>query len=110
MLNFMKEMIKLGGRNRSYGFRIFPHILTKKGYMLSIQCSEFHYCSPREILALDAYSKFEVAIIKQGEFVYPTELNDFSRKQELDECFEGSVFGYVPKDLVEDLFNFLNEK
>ena len=46
--------------------------------------------------------------IKDNEFIYPNILENFHRKDESDECYEGTVFGYVPKDLVEDLYNYLN--
>lgn len=112
MLNFIKAMLKAKPkyRNDLIGMRIYNKIPTESGYNLSIQCSESHYCIPRKLLGLNSYNAFEVAIFWQGNFTYPSELNDFPRKIELDECYEGTVFGYVPKDLVEDLYNYLNDK
>ena len=112
MLNFIKAMLKskVNYKNEGNGMRIFNHIILESGYRLSIQCSEYHYCTPRRLNGLNTYDTFEVAILFEGEFVYPSELENFSRKKELDEYYEGSLFGYVPKDLVEDLYNYLNDK
>lgn len=112
MLNFIKAMLKVKPKykNENIGMRIYNRVPTEKGYDLSIQCSEGHYCTPRKLLGLNSYDTFEVAILWQGNFIYPSELNNFPRKSELDECYEGTVFGYVPKDLVEDLYNYLNDE
>lgn len=112
MENFIKAMLKtkINYRNDELGMRIYNHIKTISGYELSIQCSEHHYCTPRKLNGLNSYDEFEIAIFKEGDFVYPSVLNDFPRKKELDICYEGTVFGYVPKDLVEDLYNYLNMK
>lgn len=112
MLNFIKAMLKakVHYKDETAGIRIFKRVSTESGYELSIQCSEFHYCTPRRLNGLNSYDTFEVAIFWQGNFTYPSELDNFPRKKELDECYEGTVFGYVPKDLVEDLYNYLNNK
>lgn len=110
MLNFIKAMLKskVHYKKEEIGIRIFNHIVLDNGYRVSIQCSEYHYCTPRKLDELNSYDTFEVAILLEGEFVYPSVLENFSRKKELDEYFDGSIFGYVPKDLVEDLYNYLN--
>ena len=111
MKNFMKAMLKAKARykNPDLGMKIYNHIDTKAGYSLSIQASEHHYCTPRALLGLKFYEEFELAICYDNEFVYPSELENFHRKEELDECHEGTIFAYVPVDLVEDLYNFLNQ-
>ena len=110
MNNFIKAMLKskVKFKNEIMGIRLFNHINTNSGYQLSIQCSEHHYCTPRELTGIKYYDEFELAILKEGKFAYPNILEKFHRKDELDECYDGTVFGYVPKDLVEDLYNYLN--
>ena len=110
MKNFIKAMLKskVNHKNENMGIRLFNHINTNSGYRLSIQCSEYHYCTPKKLLGIKYYDTFELAILKDNEFIYPNILENFHRKDELDECYEGTVFGYVPKDLVEDLYNYLN--
>lgn len=112
MLNFIKAMLKasIQSKHETLGIRIFNGVPTELGYHMSIQCSEHHYCSPRKLIGLNSYDTFEVAIFLENKFVYPSELENFSRKKELDEYYEGTVFGNVPKDLVEDLYNYLNVK
>ena len=112
MENFIKAMLKAKPcyKNRAIGMRIYNKIPTEMGYDLSIQCSEHHYCTPRRLNTITTYNTYEVAIFWENIFAYPSELKNFPRKKELDECYEGSVFGYVPKDLVEDLYNYLNNK
>ncbi len=112
MLNFIKAMLKakVEYKNEMIGMRIFKRVPTEMGYSLSIQCSEHHYCSPRKLNGLNSYDTFELATFWEGNFIYPSELDNFPRKKELDEYYEGTVFGYVPKDLVEDLYNFMNNK
>lgn len=110
MKNFIKAMLKSDVKCESekMGVRVLNYIDTNSGYKLSIQCSEHHYCTPRKFLGIKYYDKFELAIFEDDEFAYPNILEKFHRKDELDECYEGTVFGYVPKDLVEDLYNYLN--
>ena len=110
MDNFIKAMLKakVSYKYEDFGMRIFNHIDTKSGYKISVQCSEHHYCTPRKLMGIKYYEEFELAIMKEDRFTYPSILDNFHRKSELDECYEGTVFGYVPRDLVEDLFNYLN--
>ena len=111
MENFIKVLSEtiILLENKEMHIRIFDKIKTKSGYGLSIQCSEYHYCTPRETINVEKYDSFELAIFRGHNFVYPKILDNFPRKNELDECYKGEVFGYVPKDLVEDLYNFLND-
>ena len=111
MENFIQELLKTRTlfENKEMDIRNFDKLETKSGYGMSIQCSKYHYCTPRETTGIEKYESFELAIFSEHNFVYPEILKDFPRKNELDECYEGQVFGYVPKDLVEDLYNFLNK-
>lgn len=108
MLNFIKAMSQIDDTNDSR-FRMFKRIPTKSGYDMSIQCSEFHYCFPQKTIALDLYEEFEIATLFENNFVFPRILNKFKRKLELEPYYDGQIFAFVPKDLVEDLYNFLND-
>jgi hypothetical protein len=92
-------------------------IRTKKGYLLSIQASYAHYSEPREDgLPWDEYTKFELAIAKQGKngletWVYPKN-DEFLKdlpvceyfKQESPFEWAPSVAEYVPVELIQELF------
>ena len=104
----MKE-VGLNFENKETGIRNYHWLATKSGYHLSVQCSKIHYSSPREMLNLECYENFEIAIMDEaGSFAYPAILDDFSRSLDLKSHFDGSIFIFVPKDLVEDLYTFLN--
>lgn len=109
MNNFIKAMLKEGYNFKKIetGGRIYNHIQTKSGYNLSIQCSTFHYCEPNKLIAIQNYKTYEIAIIKNNEFIQPN-LEDFKHDMEEYNC--GGVYGYVPKQIVEDLYNYLNKE
>lgn len=107
-MKFIEAMLEKGVVNEAYWTRVFRKIPTKSGYKLSVQASETHYCSPKETIALNLYDKFELAITLNSEFVYPDILNNFKRNKELYSYYDGTIFSYVPKDLIEDLYNYLN--
>lgn len=110
MENFLKEMIKVKPNIRTeHGLRIYNHIETKSSYRISVQCSKYHYCTPRKTIGITKYKTYEVAIMGGCGFTHPRVLKYFHRKEELDRCYEGTVFSDVPKDLLEDLYNFLNK-
>ena len=111
MENFKKAMLEVGtiSEMEGYGSRIFHHIKLNEDYRISIQCSASHYCTPRILADIDTYTTYEVAIIGIDGFTNPKELDNFDRKEELDQCCSYGVFGYVPTDLVEDLFNFMRK-
>lgn len=73
---------------------VVPTITCKDGFNLSVQASEYHYCSPRE---------------KQGPW-YQVEVGFPSQKPELITDYAenaddptGTVYGYVPVELVNQL-------
>lgn len=111
MNQFIKEMLKAKAnfRDEISGGRIFNHILTKSGYKLSIQCSKFHYCEPNKLIPIQKYDSYEVAIISSEGIICQPKLHGFKRENELFEEHDcGGVFGFVPPDLVEDLYNYFN--
>lgn len=111
-MNFIKAMKEAGVafQTDGLGIRIINHLLFKNGFKLSVQCSQHHYCTPRALVDIEEYTEFEVAVFKDGNFYYPEELlRSFPKKRELDECHDGTIFSYVPKQIVEDLYNYLNQ-
>ena len=76
-------------------------------YSLSIQASEYHHCIPRALIPLEAYTHFEMALIFKDSIAKDMSiLKEFDRYKELMECFDSGVFAEVPKDLIEDLYNY----
>lgn len=114
-MEFVKAMNEVGESyiNNRCGMRNFNHVPTKSGYKMSIQCSGGHYCTPRILTDVEKYNTFEIAFLYYNdidncyEFGYP-DFEAFIRKEELEKYYEGGIFAYVPKDLVEDVYKFLN--
>ena len=117
----MKEFVtKLSARKgSSKDYRIFNCIDVGK-YSLSIQASSTHYCTPRELLSPEFYSSKEMAIFKEDGWIAITKssiFRAFPRFNELMSRADGHfsngdnsgrvVFGYVPVDLIEDLYQYL---
>ena len=109
----MDELKKQSLARNTDSFRIFDAIPCGK-YRLSIQGSEGHYCSPRTTLYPDLYEDMEIAIFKNNEWVHPTKskkLKAFPCYNELIERADGlgaiTVYGYVPIDLINDLYLYL---
>lgn len=87
-------------------FRMFEGIELKEGIRISIQASYGHYCSPRETLYnLNEYSSMEFALMdNKGNFLTVTDiLPAFKRLDEIEEYFD-TVYGYVPVDLINDIY------
>lgn len=90
------------------GIRICSWIPINKNYHLSVQASALHYSTPRAFVPLEDYSAFEVALIHKGELSsFKKVLKKFPRKDELN--MDESVLGYVPKDLVNDIYLYLKK-
>ena len=90
-------------------FRFCEWIEINDEYCLSIQCGEGKYCIPRKIVDLDKYTHFEIAFIYEGSLSdgHDELLEGFNRKEELQEYKEGTIYSYVPNDLIEDLYKYL---
>ena len=93
------------------GFRFCEWISINNEYCLSIQCGKGKYSIPRENIDLKEYTHFELAFIFEGELSTEHDelIKGFSRKEELQECYEGSIYTYVTKDLIEDLYKYLKQ-
>lgn len=90
------------------GFRMFQQVKISDEVGLSIQASYGHYCSPRKTLPVEYYSAMELAIFKNGEF---TSIEQVTDNEELiskfSEHYEGTVYGGVPVELLEMLYQNL---
>ena len=93
-------------------FRFCEWINIDDEYCLSIQCGKSKYSIPSENVNLKEYTHFEIAFIYEGQLStgHDELIKGFSRKEELKECQEGSIYTYVPKDLIEDLYKHLKRR
>ena len=90
------------------GFRMLKEVKISDEIGLAIQASYVHYCSPRKTLPLEEYTKMELAIFKDGEFTKVSNVTgNESIINKLDEYYEGTVYGFVPVDLIEELYQAL---
>jgi hypothetical protein len=111
MCKFVKELVEKNHDEPMYVdrksmVRVFEPIRLNANLWLSIQASYAHYCTPREtILDLEGYSHWEIALFDKDNFVSVTSvLPEFLSLAEIELYFEGQVYPYVPKDLVEELY------
>lgn len=97
--------------DEDFTYRGFNHI--KIGDLsLSIQASFGHYCTPRKTLkSASDYTSMEFALIKaNGDFTTVSEiLPNFSRLSEIEE-YENTVYGFVPVELIEELYQELKTR
>lgn len=92
------------------GIRCCEWIRINDELALSIQASNMHYCTPRDFLPLDKYTHFEMAIILNDKLNYnPAPLKGFDKFDKLMEYYEGGIFAYVDKELLEELYIYCKE-
>lgn len=73
--------------------KLRPPVTCKDGFQVSIQASSMHYCSPRQDM-LDSYKKVELG--------FPNMEDDLILEYAEDkEDPTGTVYGYVPIEIVE---------
>ena len=73
--------------------------LTKKlecndGFKMSVQASEFHYCTPR--INTDRYYEFEVGFPTEKEDLLMPYAEDYDNPTD-------TVYGYVPIEVIEEI-------
>ena len=92
-------------------FRFCDWISINDEYCLSIQCGKGKYSIPRDNVDLREYTHFEIAFTYGGSLSIGHDklLEGFNRKEELQEYREGTIYPYVPKDLIEDLYAHLKQ-
>ena len=92
-------------------FRFCDWITINDEYCLSIQCGKGKYSIPRENVSLKEYTHFEIAFIYEGQLStgHDELIKGFNRKEELQEYQEDTIYAYVPKDLIEDLYKHLKQ-
>jgi len=80
-------------------------------FNISVQASGGHYCNPRKTLFdLSQYESMELAVYKADNSNFFRDVDffeGFNRIDELKERFEGTVFGAVPIDLINDFIDYL---
>ena len=115
-----KELMKIKQETRvstPYGdiySRIYKAIPIGK-FALSVQASQYHYCSPRKTLPLGKYDTMEIAIFEKEKWIQPhtdERFKHFSRLNELLQQYEEgeyAVGAYIPIDLIQDLCNYLEK-
>lgn len=111
MHEFIKHMVvaeeypSLGHDDHLRIYRNFP--IGDDG-MYSIQASGGHYCTPRKTVPLEDYEAVEIAFLLSGALVSgSTFIDDELLARKLDEYFDGSVYSYVPVDLVSRVYDHL---
>ena len=98
-------MLDMMGEDYSRGARLLEWLEVGENIHLSIQASPIHYCSPREMIDLDDYTHFELALIVDNEVCYNSEkIKDFPQYNELTEYHDGMIFSYVPRELISNLY------
>ena len=84
------------------------------GYQLSIQGSGTHYCTPRQVVPFNRYSSMEVAVYnKSGELMNinrSSVIRAFPKFKDLSRCSDGQVLGYVPTELINELYLYLKNR
>lgn len=95
---FIEVMEKLGLRKFPINSQLFLEFGT-----MSIQASEFHYCTPRvSHLYLQDYITFEVGIICDSRKV-----EEILKPYYFDDLGEMKLYADVPKGLVEQVYQLL---
>ncbi|MCM3665546.1 hypothetical protein M3204_14100 [Mesobacillus subterraneus] len=82
-------------------------------YVLSIQASYYHYCSPRITMETDLYSEMEMAVIKDNEFISIVDdenFKDFEQAYLIHDSWDAGVYAYVDVQLIEGLYQYLKTK
>lgn len=87
------------GRSPRFGNELYMNkrVVCADGYSLSIQASSTNYCEPREdIKDVSAYESFELGFPSSKD----EEIMEWAEDQEDP---TGTVYGWVPRDVVEVL-------
>lgn len=72
-----------------------PLLICKDGYSISVQASEYHYCTPRTNLEDGCYYEVELG--------FPNQFDELINSYAEDKDSIETVFPYVPIELVDEL-------
>ncbi len=98
----MKSFTEIMAANKS-SERHAKQLTLGDGTKLSIQASEYHYCSPRITLpSYEEYTSFEIGFPSR-------KIDELMRYAEDDDNPTGTVYGYVPKEVIEALIESTGE-
>lgn len=92
-----------------YGTRKFEHIQLPRGIKLSVLACSGTYCMPRKtFMDLTKYTAMELGIFKNNELVNAKRvISNRLLALKLEEYYDGSVYAYVPVELIEELYQEL---
>ena len=83
-------------------FRVLDHIhFANFKFSMSVQASVYHYCRPKKTGPLGIYTHFEVML--------NVPFKDIPRSWQ-DHTNDGDIYTYVPREKVEELMIYLDEK
>ena len=113
-MKLISELEKQDKANSDYEYRNLDSVKAGK-YKMSVQASTGHYCSPRMTLPVGCYTHMELAIFNKRGWLHITRisvLKAFPRYNELlgradNVNSPAPVFGFVPVDLLDDLYMYL---
>lgn len=89
--NYWRAVAK---KSRRTQFVRAPSVVCADGFQMSVQASEFHYCSPRETILSGDYSAWEIG--------FPSAVEDaLLPYQDGDGDPKETVYGYVPTHVVD---------
>ena len=75
------------------------YVVCADGFTMSVQASENHYCSPRANGAEVIYGRVEIGFPSEREPEFDEYVEDLSQDGK-DINWTGSVYGWVPSDIV----------
>ena len=88
----------------SNGFVLRNYILCNDGFIISVQASKLHYCSPKEYLPDGNYDSVEIGrvyINNEDKNHFTSYLDDFTNYGYLSS--DGSVIGFCPIERVDEV-------
>ena len=115
----MELVIELNRQKKAFDLVSYRRLTAVRAgnYEMSVQGSDGHYCSPRSSEFIDNYLSMELALFTDEGWlnIYKSNvLKQFKRYNELisfidDIDSECPVFGYVPVELLNDLYIYLKD-
>ena len=93
-MNLQEFISKTFEEKHGYCFR--PKIVCNDGFIMSVQGSSGHYCTPRS--TQDYYIEMEIGFPNQEEGL----IMEYA-EQKNDPC--GTVYGYVPCDIIQKVID-----